>query len=191
MDWIRRQANEEEMAAVSSPLRLRILRLCLDASLSNKQIAERLGRDPASVLYHVRRLVDAGFLVAGEPRRGTRGSREVPYRSTGKSWTIDVGDQTAGPYEPNLLLETFLEDVRRIGPGRVEASRLGIRLTPQEYEEFKGRLQELLDEYAGRTSAGDPWSLFVGLHPDDRPVPEEPTAGPTLAAKPDADGSGA
>jgi DNA-binding transcriptional ArsR family regulator len=183
-EWIRRQATEEEMAAVSSPLRLRILRLCLDASLSNKQIAERLGKDPASVLYHVRRLVDAGFLVAGETRRGTRGSREVPYRSTGKSWTIDVGDEKAGPDE-NVLLETFLQDVRRIGAGRVEASRLGLRLTPEEYEEFKGRLQELLDDYAGRASGGEPWSLFVGLHPDDRPVPETPTAGPSVA-KPDA-----
>lgn len=169
------------MAAISSPLRLRILRLCLDAALSNKQIAERLGKDPASVLYHVRRLVDAGFLAAGEPRRGTRGSREVPYRATGKSWTIDVGDKKAGP-DDNVLLETFLEDVRRIGAGRVEASRLGLRLTPGEYEEFKERLQALLDEYAGRTSGGDPWSLFVGLHPDDRPVPETPTHGP----KPDA-----
>jgi len=187
-EWLRRQATEDEMAAVSSPLRLRILRLCLDASLSNKQIAERLDRDPASVLYHVRRLVDAGFLVAEEPRRGTRGSREVPYRSTGKSWTIDVGDETAGPYEPNVLLDTFLEDVRRIGPGRVEASRLGIRLTAEEYEELKGRLQELLDEFAGRTSGGNPWSLFVGLHPDDRPVPDTPTTGPSVA-KPDAPAS--
>lgn len=184
-EWVRRQATEEEMAAVSSPLRLRILRLCLDASLSNKQIAERLGKDPASVLYHVRRLVDAGFLVPGEPRRGTRGSREVPYRSTGKSWTIDVGHETASPYEPNVMVETFLQDVQRVGPGRVEASRLGLRLTPEEYHEFKRRLQELLDEYAGRTSSGQPWSLFVGLHPDDRPVPDSPTAGPSMA-KPDA-----
>ena len=61
---------------MASPLRLRILRLCLDAPLTNKQIAAALGRDPASVLYHVRRLVRTGFLAPEQERRGVpRGPR--------------------------------------------------------------------------------------------------------------------
>ena len=68
----RRPATEQEARTLASPLRLRILRLCLDVSLTNKEIAERLGKDPASVLYHVRRLVRTGFLVAEGERRGTR-----------------------------------------------------------------------------------------------------------------------
>ena len=105
---------------MASPLRLRILRLCLDAPLTNKQIAAALGRDPASVLYHVRRLVRTGFLAPEQERRGSRGAREVPYRATGKSWTLDVVDQ-AQDRATIALVEAFIEDVRRVGPENVEA----------------------------------------------------------------------
>jgi DNA-binding transcriptional ArsR family regulator len=167
----RRTATEEEARALSSPLRLRILRLCLDTALTNKQIAEALDKDPASVLYHVRRLVRSGFLAAEDARRGARGAREVPYRATGKSWALDVVDTALDRLRANALLEAFLEDARRVGPANVESSRLGLRLTPDEYEELKQRLADLLNDFAGRSSDGEPWSLFVGLHRDDRPVP--------------------
>ena len=169
----RRPATAEEARAIASPLRLRILRLCLDAPLTNKQIAEALGRDPASVLYHVRRLVRTGFLAAGQERRGTRGAREVPYRATGKSWRIEVVDEMQGRAGTAALVEAFIEDARRVGAENVEAARLGLRLTPEEHEELKRRLGEVLDDFAGRTSHGDPWSLFLGVHRDDRPVRPE------------------
>ena len=59
----RRPATEAEAKALASPLRLRILRLCLDQALTNKQLAGRLGRDPGTVLHHVRTLVATGFLA--------------------------------------------------------------------------------------------------------------------------------
>ena len=155
---------------MGSALRLRILRLCLDTPLTNKQIAEALGRDPASVLYHVRRLVEAGFLVPGQARRGTRGAREVPYQATGKSYTLDVVDPRQERVNTAALVEVFVDDVRRVGPENVEGARLGLRLTEAEHEELKQRLGEVLDDFATRTSDGEPWSLFVGLHRDDRPV---------------------
>lgn len=166
----RRAATAEEAKALASPLRLRIIRLCMDASLTNKQIAEALGNDPASVLYHVRRLVRTGFLVAGEARRGNRGAREVPYRSTGKSWQLEIVDDVDGHPGTAALVEAFIQDTRRVGVENVEASRLGLRLTPDEHEELKTRLAELLDDFASRSSQGEPWSLFVGVHRDDRPI---------------------
>lgn len=54
----RRQATEAEARALASTVRLRIIRLCLDEELTNKEIAQRLDRDPASVFHHVGRLVD-------------------------------------------------------------------------------------------------------------------------------------
>ena len=54
----RRPATDAEARALASGLRLRILRLTLDEALTNKEIAERVGRNPASVLHHVRTLVD-------------------------------------------------------------------------------------------------------------------------------------
>ena len=166
----RRPATEEEARTLASPLRLRILRLCLDVSLTNKEIAERLGRDPASVLYHVRRLVRAGFLVAEQERRGTRGAREVPYRSTGKSWTLSIGESEDPRTGASTLVEAFVQDATRVGFGNVDGTRMGLRLTPDEHEELARRMFELVDEFRLRRSTGAPWSLFIGLHPDDRPV---------------------
>ncbi|HYT09722.1 MAG TPA: winged helix-turn-helix domain-containing protein [Mycobacteriales bacterium] len=172
----RRAATEEEARAMASAVRLRILRLCLDQPLTNKQIAEALGRDPASVLYHVRRLVQTGFLVPENPRRGTRGAREVPYRSTGKSWHVQVVDPVQERANAAVAVEAFIEDARRVGPENVSGARLGLRLTADEHRELTDRLEEILDDFAARKSGGEPWSLFVGLHPDDRPI-GKPDAG--------------
>ena len=166
----RRPATEDEARTLASPLRLRILRLCLDVSLTNKEIAERLDKDPASVLYHVRRLVRTGFLVAEEERRGTRGAREVPYRSTGKSWTLSIGESEDPRLAASSLVEAFVQDAARAGLENLDGTRMGLRLTPDEHEELAQRLYELIEEFRLRESGGAPWSLFIGLHPDDRPV---------------------
>ena len=170
MESERREATDEEARAIASPLRLRILRLCLDTPLTNKQIAQALGRDPASVLHHVRKLVNTGFLVAEGERRGARGAREVPYRATGKSWVMDVVDPEQGRAQANALVAAFVEDATRVGFDQVDGTRAGLRLTADEREELGNRLYELVEEFRKRRSDGEPWSLFIGLHRDDRPV---------------------
>lgn len=166
----RRPATDAEARAVASATRLRILRLCLSEALTNKEIAERLDRNPATVLHHVRTLVDTGFLAVQPVRRGTRGSREVPYRATGKSWLMDIGDRPRGPRDP--LLHAFLEEVAEVGEDRLDSSRLGLRLSARELAEFRERLQALLDEYARRPHDpdGERWSVYVGMHPEARGV---------------------
>jgi predicted ArsR family transcriptional regulator len=166
----RREASDEEARAMASPLRLRILRLCLDRSLTNKQIAQALGRDPASVLHHVRTLVRTGFLAAEGERRGARGAREVPYRATGKSWILDVVDPLQGRAQTAAMVEAFIQDATRAGFEDFNATRMGLRLTPAERDELTTRMHELVEEFRTRDSDGEPWSLFVGLHRDDRPV---------------------
>ena len=90
----RRPATPDEAKALAHPDRLRIIRLTYDAALTNKELAERLGRNPGTTLYHLRVLVATGFVAAEAARKGNRGAAEVPYRSTGKSWTVDVGEPT-------------------------------------------------------------------------------------------------
>src|SRR5882757_11405167 len=87
-----RPASRAEAAALASPVRLRIIRLTYRRALTNKEIARRLGKDPATTLYHVRKLVAAGFLAAQPERTGPRGSKEIPYRSTGLSWRLNTRD---------------------------------------------------------------------------------------------------
>lgn len=170
VDTDRREATDEEARAMASPLRMRVLRLCQDTPQTNKQIAAALGRNPASVLHHVRTLVRTGFLAAEGERRGTRGAREVPYRATGKSWILDVLDPVQGRAQGVALVEAFVRDARRVGFDTVDSTRMGLRLTPTEHEELTSRIYELVQEFRSRGSAGEPWSLFVALHRDDRPV---------------------
>jgi hypothetical protein len=94
----------------------------------------------------------------------------VPYRATGKSWVLDVVDERQGRAQGIALVEAFLDDARRVGFENVDSTRMGLRLTHEEHDELSRRIYELVEEFRLRRSAGEPWSLFVGLHPDDRPV---------------------
>jgi DNA-binding MarR family transcriptional regulator len=156
----RRDATDEEARVLASTIRLRILRMCRDPR-TNKEIADALGQDPGTTLHHVRRLVDTGFLEAQPARRGTR-SWEVPYLATGKSWRI------SSPAADRTNIEVFLDEIGRAAPDQVDTSWLGLRLAPDDMDEFRQRLRQLLDDFAERPSvATEPaWSLFVSLHPD-------------------------
>jgi predicted ArsR family transcriptional regulator len=167
--WARREADEAESRALASQLRLRILRLALHEPRTNQELAELLGLNPASVLHHVRTLVDTGFLVEQEPRRGARGSRERPYLASGKSFYVDTGDHLVAGAQ-DLLLQTFLEEVAALAPGELDSSRLGFRLSGEDREHVVRRLHDLLSEVAAMPSDpdGEPWSLYLGLHPEAR-----------------------
>lgn len=159
----RRPATDAEARALASGLRLQILRLTLDEALTNKEIAERVDRNPASVLHHVRTLVDTGFLRAEPVRRGARGSREVPYRATGKSWLLD------GPKDVSrAVLAAFLAEAEQVPAGDLETTRLGLRLTEEGLAELRSRLFDLLEEFRARPveEGAEPWSVFAALHPD-------------------------
>jgi predicted ArsR family transcriptional regulator len=162
----RRPAPDAEARALASAVRLRILRLCLDAPLTNKEIAARLGRNPATVLHHVRTLLDTGFLVAEPDRRGARGAREVPYRATGKSWLMDGAGGPGQRRDPALA--AFLQVVAAGGEVHRESTRLGLRLSAADRAELERRLHELLDSYARRPADpdGEKWSLYLGMHPE-------------------------
>ena len=158
----RRQATDEEAKALASSLRLRILRICLDAEHTNKEIAQILGRDPASILHHTRTLVRTGFLQARPERRGARGAREIPYLATRKSWRLRT------PAMDSSMLDTFLEELALVPAADVDAARLGLRLPAADMAEFRAQLRALLDDFADRPDdpAAPAWSVFLTVHPD-------------------------
>jgi len=162
----RRPATREEARALSHPLRLRILRLCLYEARTNKELAEALVADPSSTLYHVRTLVRTEFLVAEDERRGKRGAKEIPYRATGKSWTLDVGSDV--PVQV-AALDAHRAELLAAGPGAVlTSSRLGVRLGPRKLAELRRRLHEIAVEFADADDPeGEAMSLFIGLHRRD------------------------
>lgn len=173
-DHRHREATEAEAKALASGVRLRILRVTLDEPLTNREIADALDLNPATALHHVRTLVDTGFLEALEPRRGRRGAREIPYRSTGKSW------YTASPVGSGSLLDAFLAEVAQAPEEAKGMTRMGLRLPEEQMAEFRDRLGALLQEFHDRPRdpGAEPWSLFVALHPDTS-RPGSPRPGPT------------
>jgi predicted ArsR family transcriptional regulator len=163
----RRRATPDEVAALASTIRLRILRLTLDEPMTNQQIAERLGLNPATALYHVRRLVAVDLLAAAPPRPRPTGGVEIPYRATRRTWALELTEDE----KPTVaMLDAFLSEVREAGLERIEqAIRLRATLNRARRRELVGRLYALFDEYAETDDPdGEPWALFFAMHPDQR-----------------------
>lgn len=164
----RRPATPEEAKALANPLRPRILRLALDESLTNKQLAERLGRDPGTVLHHVRQLVKTGFLVPDEVRQGPKGALEKPYRATGKSWSLSLDESAVTESTASqAMLDAFLAELSEAGPDAATGfSRLALTLDKASLEELQTRMQAILDEFASRPPDpdGQSYGLFLAMH---------------------------
>lgn len=158
-----RDATPEEMRALGHPLRLRILRLTLEQALSNKQLAQRLGRDPGTILYHVRTLERQGFLRAEAERAGRRGARERPYRATGKSWQVRMAPSAGHTV---TVMEAVRDEIAEAGADSIISTmRLGVRLSAEDLAALKARVAELGDEFAVRDDpAGEPVGILALVH---------------------------
>ena len=177
----RRDATPAEFKAMAHPLRLRILRLCLHEQLTNKELADRLGQEPATILHHVRTLCRTGFLEAGEVRNGRRGALEKPYRSTRKSWVLSVDHPADRLTSVIATIDAMRDEISDAGPTSiVRNSRLGLRLSAAEADELGARIDELVDSYAARppTVDGDRYGLFFSMHHLDPPSAPPPDAEP-------------
>lgn len=141
-------ASAREVKALAHPLRLRILRLCGLHELTNKQLADRLGQDPGTTLYHVRQLLAAGFLEAATVRAGESGALEKPYRSTGRSWNLDTAISDAGPDGPLAPVEAFREELAEAGPDALASlSRFVLHLSDADADDLIQRIQAVLNDY--------------------------------------------
>lgn len=165
----RREATPEEFKALAHPLRLRILRLCLHDSMTNKELAGRLDKDPATVLHHVRMLVRTGFLKAERVRTGAGGALEKPYRTTGKSWTLSTEKH---PPDKRLagelaMLAALRDELIAEGAEAIEEmTRMGLRLNEESFQEMQSRVRAVIDEFAERPDDPDGTRLgfFIVLH---------------------------
>ena len=193
---VRRPATAAEAKALAHPLRMRILRLCLDRSLTNKQLAEWLGKDPGTVLHHVRTLVATGFLVPDEVRQGSKGALEKPYRATGKSWTLSLEESPVPEATTTqAMLEAFLAELAEAGGPSAATSfnRLALTLNKASRDELLARVLAILDEFVTRPPDpdGEPYGLLFGMHRRPQgpggPVGE---AGAALPNPPGAQGPG-
>jgi DNA-binding transcriptional ArsR family regulator len=151
------------MRALAHPLRLRILRLTLHRPMTNRELAERLDRDPGTVLHHVRTLVRGGFLAPDPVREGRRGALERPYRATGKSWQVRI---TPNADHLVSVIDAVREEILEAGPeATLSSMRLGVRLRPDDLAELRRRIRQLGDEFVGRDDPdGDPVGILALAH---------------------------
>jgi hypothetical protein len=94
---------------------------------------------------------------------------ERPYRATGKSWTLDVGEEE-GSGKTNVGTLALIDAFRaEVAEAPVEypliGSRVGVRLTADQFEAFTSRIDALAHELKDADDpAGEPYGFFVGLH---------------------------
>jgi predicted ArsR family transcriptional regulator len=132
---------------LAHPLRLRILFACREHARTNKELAQLLDTTPGTIHYHLKPLVEEGFLRPEEPRPGPRGSTEQPYRSTGKSWELG-GTQESG----RALRQVGAQEVLAAREqDEIGLSRLGLSLPPDEVDELNARIHEVIEEFARRS----------------------------------------
>ena len=150
--------------ALTSPLRMRILRFCLHESHTNREIAVEFDLNPGTSLHHVRTLLDTGFLEAEAARAGKRGATEIPYRATGRSWRTPVPE--IGP----VLVRTFLDEIVDVPADSLNVGRLGLKINAESEQELNDRIYEVLNEFLARgpDSDGRPISIMIAIHPESR-----------------------
>lgn len=144
----RRPPTVREAKALAHPLRSRILLLCSRQELTNKQLADRLGSTPGTVLHHVRQLVAAGLLLPAPVRTGASGALEKPYRSNRDVWWLDDPLRDAEPDVRFGPIQAFQDELREAGPESVQTfARFMLHLSPEDVVELDRRILAVLDEY--------------------------------------------
>ena len=153
--------TDQQLHAVGSLARHRVLRVLRDGPATVTQIAERLGIAKGSSHYHVKVLAKAGLIHVVETRK-VRGVEELYYGMVAAA--IALPDP--GPGEPERLMRHALADLESAPANDQKTVRLKhARLSPAAFGAFEARLHALIDEL---TELSDPQEsaadLFVAFY---------------------------
>jgi DNA-binding transcriptional ArsR family regulator len=129
----------EQLKALGHPLRLKVLQTLAQGgeTLTNRELAERLGVDPGHLHFHVRMLYRAGLIELAPGGKG----REKPYRAVSEHVRVAPEFRAAGMAGEvqSAMLETMRRGWDAYGAkGEFRAAQLTVRMEP-------ARLRELLE----------------------------------------------
>ncbi len=121
----------EQLKALGHPLRVRTLEMLGNEqgwTLTNRQLAEKLGVDPGHLHFHVRMLLRAGLIELVPDGKG----REKPYRAVAR--TIRVAPDLLSSGGAKDLQAALLDEVQReyaayAPDGRFRSAQLTLRLS--------------------------------------------------------------
>ena len=177
---VHRIQGDDQLSAVTSPLRMEILRqFAANAPLSTRELAERMGRPATGMHYHVKGLEQAGLLVRVGERETTR-RPEALYRPIARRFELPAGrgedsDRAALKAMSSAfrLVERDMQaafesgDTRRNGPDRnFYAMHMPLRVRPRDLARLNEQLDRLMAivlEVSGRTEIPDDATDFCSL----------------------------
>jgi hypothetical protein len=179
----RPRATREQRDALTSPLRLEILgQFTGPTPLSVRDLAERMGRTPHSIYYHVHLMARIGLLrEVGRREAGGRG--EALYRPVRDTVTLDAADPGAGLAIQRTMAAAFrmaerdLEAALESAPAHPRlltmrppvttswgtGGRLHFRATPRVLKEVRRHLRaalEIVQREARRGAGGKQGPLY-------------------------------
>ena len=176
-------ATREQRKALTSPLRLEILgQFTGPTPLSVRDLAERMGRTPHSIYYHVHLLARVGLLREIGARASGAGRSETLYQPVRDTIKLDAEPGAEDTIRRTMAaafrmaerdLDTALESAGRRTPADPPglATRLHFRATPRVVKEVRRHLQaaiELVQREARRDAeprTGSMYSLTLALLP--------------------------
>ena len=169
-----------QLEALASPVRMRILRYAA-APITVAELAERIEVPQTRLYYHINQLVEEELLAQVDSRKS--GARiERIYQRTAANYQLSpelaqsVGDdRKAAELAASLMLEPArveVEDsIERLFRGEKPEgsfSRTVVRLSEEEFRQFKQRFEELISDFSANRSEdedGKSIALTVALVP--------------------------
>lgn len=157
--------TEEQLRAVSSLTRHRIMAVLRFEPSTITQVAERVGVAKGSSSYHVRLLERAGLVKVVRTRK-VRGVTERYYAMAARS--IVLPDPGEGG--PDVLMRHAVADLEASPVDERHVRMAHLRLSDERFAELEARMQALADEYRELSDPSLPdASLVLALF---RPAPQ-------------------
>ena len=186
MDPTRTLGRPERIKALANPLRQRILQLMIEAPITTKQVADRLGEKPTKLYHHVETLEGVGLVKLVKTKR-KRGTVEKYYQAVAERFILDrkavevrvVADGEQGQLETiiSTSLDDTLDEIRgSMAAGLIEAGddsgesvfiRTHLRVRPTQMSRLIEHLQEWIQQCqtSHDPEADQEYGLTVAFYP--------------------------
>lgn len=151
----------EQVRAIADPLRIRILNVLCEKTMTTKQVAEYLGENINKLYHHVETLESAGLIKMVETKRN-RGTLEKYFQAVAKHFTLspvlfevrlDTEDDVSELTFSSALQATLTELKESLAKGLIKTSskkhyfaRQYVKTSKQKAKELNDKLQEWLTE---------------------------------------------
>ncbi len=189
MEPTRTVGSPDQIRALAHPLRRRILALMIDAPITTKQVAVRIGEKPTKLYHHVETLESAGFirLVKTQKKRGTV---EKYYEAVAERFVMDrqavevCSENNGAQGELETIIATSLDDTLdeirgAMASGLIRADddsgesvfiRSHLRMTPEQMTMLIERLQQWIRDVQGSHDLDGEleYGLTVAFYPTKR-----------------------